>query len=62
MEPTEGLENADAELQDWAEGQDVEWALHGDQWDAWYESCVSDPQTEPDPSGWRTDILHLLAD
>jgi hypothetical protein len=49
VEPTEGLENANAELQDWAEPQGVEWAMHGDQWDARYESYLSDSQTEPDP-------------
>ena len=36
--------------------------MHGDHWDARYESYVSDPQTEPDPSGWRTDIPYRLAD
>ena len=36
--------------------------MHGDPWDARYESYLSDPQTEPDPSGWRTDILYLHAD
>jgi hypothetical protein len=62
VEPTEGLENANAELQDWAEGQGVEWAMHGDRWDARYESYLSDPQTEPDPSDRRAEILYLLAD
>ena len=62
VEQTEGLENANAELADWAEGQGVEWAMHGDRWDARYESYLSDAQTEPDPSGWRTDILYRLAD
>jgi effector-binding domain-containing protein len=60
--PFDGLENANAELQDWAEGQGVEWAMHGDHWDARYESYLSDPQTEPDPSAWRTDILYRVAD
>ena len=36
--------------------------MHGDHLDARYESYLSDPQTEPDPSSWRTDVLYLLAD
>lgn len=60
--PYDGLLDANTELQGWAEQQGLEWALDGDRWLGRFESYLSDPQTEPDPSAWRTDILYLLAD
>jgi len=60
--PYDGLMDANGELQEWAEQQGLRWAMHGERWDGRYESYLSDPQTEPDASGWRTDILFLLAD
>ena len=58
----EGLREANAALQEWAESQGLTWAMHGDRWDARFESYLSDPETEPDPALWRTDIVYLLAD
>jgi effector-binding domain-containing protein len=60
--PYDGLLDANTELQDWGEQQGVTWAVEGDRWLGRFESYLSDPQTEPDPSGWRTDILYLIAD
>src|SRR5262245_22255601 len=41
--PYDGLLDANAELQDWAAAHGVTWAMHGDRWDARYESYMSDP-------------------
>ena len=60
--PYDGLLDANATLQEWAESQGSTWAMHGDRWDARFESYLSDPQTEPDPARWRTEIVYLLAD
>lgn len=60
--PYDGLLDANAELQDWGERQGLRWAMRGDRWDARFESYLTDPQTEPDPARWRTDILYLVSD
>ena len=60
--PYDGLLEANAELQAWAESQGLTWAVHGERWDARFESYVSDPLIEPDPARWQTEIVYLLSD
>jgi len=60
--PYERLLGANAELQEWARSQGLVWAVHGDRWDARFESYLSDPLVEPDPARWQTEIVYLLAD
>jgi effector-binding domain-containing protein len=60
--PYDGLLEANAELQAWAESQGLTWAVHGERWDARFESYVSDPLIEPDPARLQTEIVYLLAD
>jgi effector-binding domain-containing protein len=60
--PYEGLQGANAQLQEWAQSQGLTWAMHGDRWDARFESYLTDPLIEPDPARWQTEIVCLLAD
>ena len=60
--PYDGLLEANAALQGWAESQGLTWAMHGERWDARFESYVSDPLIEPDPTRLETEIVYLLAD
>jgi effector-binding domain-containing protein len=62
----DGLVDANAALQVWAEREGLRWAVLetpvGDRWDARLEIYLTDPQAEPDPARWRTEITYLLAD
>jgi effector-binding domain-containing protein len=62
----DGLVDANAALQIWAEREGLRWAVLetpvGDRWDARLEIYLTDPQAEPDPARWRTEITYLLAE
>ena len=64
--PYDGLQDANEALQRWADEQALRWAVRdapeGERWDARFESYVTDPSSEPDPTRLRTDIAYLLAD
>jgi effector-binding domain-containing protein len=63
--PYDGLRAANAALIEWADGRGVRW----DRWDdpqadafrARYESYVTDPVEEPDPSKWVTEVAIKVA-
>ena len=55
---------ANRALQDWAEQQGVSfdsWDTgHGSGWRSRFESYITDPSTEPDPSKWEVEIAYLI--
>jgi effector-binding domain-containing protein len=63
-----GVQNgipANAALQEWAAGQGITWQKwptdKGEAWRARIESFLSDPDTEPDPAKWQTEVAYLVA-
>ncbi len=64
--PFDTLADANAELQAWAAREGLRWAAVetpiGDRWDARLEIYLTDPEAEPDPATWRTEVAYLLAD
>jgi hypothetical protein len=63
-----GVENgiaANAALQEWAARQGIVWQKwateRGDGWGARIEWFLSDPETEPDPAKWETELAYLVA-
>jgi len=63
--PYDGLQDANAELQRWAEEQGLRWEMQetpdGDRFQARFELYLTDPQARPDPAKWETEIAYLLA-
>jgi DNA gyrase inhibitor GyrI len=61
-----GLVAANAELQAWAGAEGLRFdqspTERGDAFGARVESYETDPEEEPDPSKWRTDVAYRLAD
>jgi effector-binding domain-containing protein len=61
----DGLVGANAALQDWADEQGLEWAMQetedGEVWASRLELYPNDPDTEPDPDKWETEVTYLLA-
>lgn len=62
--PYDQLIAANKALQDWAEQQSVSfdsWDTgHGSGWRSRFESYITDPSTEPDPSKWQTEVAYLI--
>jgi effector-binding domain-containing protein len=62
----DGLENATAELLQWAETQDLRWDMHdspgGERWGCRIEIYHTDPLEQPDMNAWRTELAFRLAD
>jgi effector-binding domain-containing protein len=62
----DGLENATAELLQWAETQGLRWDMNdspvGERWGCRLEICHSDPIEDPDMNTWRTELAFRLAD
>jgi effector-binding domain-containing protein len=62
----DGLENATAELLQWAETQDLRWDMNdspvGERWGCRLEIYHSDPLEQPDMNTWRTELAFRLAD
>lgn len=64
--PPEALAGATAALLDWAAANDLTWDVssssEGDRWGCRLEIQLSDPATQPDTSGWETELAFRLAD
>jgi len=62
----DGLEQATGRLLEWAAAKGLRWDMEqrddGEHWAARLEVYLSDPDTEPDMSAWRTQLLFKLAD
>jgi effector-binding domain-containing protein len=62
----DGLENATAELLQWAETQGLQWDMKdspvGERWGCRLEIYHSDPIEDPDMNTWRTELAFRLAD
>jgi effector-binding domain-containing protein len=62
----DGLENATAELLQWAETQGLPWDMHdspaGERWGCRIEIYHTDPLEQPDMNAWRTELAFRLAD
>lgn len=60
------LEGATAELLEWAQHQNLKFALTfsdgEERWTARLENYYSDPHIEPDMNQWETELAFLLAD
>ena len=63
--PYERIIDTTADLLEWADKKGVTWRSRetekGDAWDARTEFYLSDPQKEPDPAKWRTELAFLTA-
>jgi effector-binding domain-containing protein len=62
----DGLENATAELLQWAETQGLRWDMSnspvGERWGCRLEIYHTDPVEEPHMNAWRTELAFRLAD
>jgi effector-binding domain-containing protein len=62
--PYDQLIAANSALQDWAEQHGASfdsWDTdHGSGWRSRFESYITDPSTESDPSKWETEIAYLI--
>ena len=63
--PYERIIDTTADLLAWADKKGITWRSRetdkGDAWDARTEFYLSDPQKEPDPAKWRTELAFLTA-
>ena len=61
-----GLIPPNAQIQEWGKKQGLTWKMRktkrGDEWVGRVEFYKTDPDKEPDPSKWETEILYLVAD
>ena len=61
-----GLIDANEALQQWARDEGLEWAWseteRGDRFGSRLEVYLTDPNAEPDPEKWETEVTYLLAD
>jgi hypothetical protein len=61
--PYDGLIDANAALQDWAEERSIRWRRdHGSAWGGRVERYLTDPSAEPDSSRWETELAYLVDD
>lgn len=64
--PYDGLVDANAALQRWADDQGLRFAMEeteaGDRFDARVEVYLTDPAKEPDPKRWQTEVAYLLVE
>lgn len=44
----------------WAAAKGIQPAKEHDVWEAMFESYETDPEDEPDPANWRTEIAYLV--
>ena len=60
----EGLIDANAALQQWAQDHGLEFDMtgtpEGSAWGSRFEEYITDPSKEPDPAKWETDVAYLL--
>ena len=63
--PYERIIDTTADLLAWADEKGITWRSRetdkGDAWDARTEFYLTDPQAEPDPAKWRTELAFLTA-
>jgi effector-binding domain-containing protein len=61
--PYDGLIDANATVQDWAEEHNIRWRRdHGSAWGGRVERYLTDPSAEPDSSRWETELAYLIDD
>jgi effector-binding domain-containing protein len=60
--PYDGLLEANATLQRWAQEHGVSWQMDDGRWRGRVEHYLTDPAQEPDPSRWRTELAYLAAE
>jgi effector-binding domain-containing protein len=61
--PYDGLVDANAALQRWAQEQGIRWQIDDASiWGGRIERYLTDPSQEPDPSAWQTELAYLIAD
>ncbi|MBA3777775.1 MAG: GyrI-like domain-containing protein [Chloroflexi bacterium] len=62
----DGLVDANQALQQWAAAQGLPFAMSetqaGHRFESRLEICLKDPDHEPDPAKWETEVAYLLAD
>ena len=58
----DGIAQSHLALVDWAGRQAVPLAKEGDVWGGLFESYLSDPEVEPDPAKWETELAYLVSD
>lgn len=60
--PYDGLLQANAAVQQWANDRGLGWAMDGSTWRGRVEHYLTNPADQPDSSQWRTEVAYLLAD
>lgn len=55
----DGIEESHLALVAWAEEQGIVLAKDGEVWETMFESYQTDPDDEPDPNKWRTELVYL---
>jgi DNA gyrase inhibitor GyrI len=53
------LEEATANLLDWANKNNIQWKMNGERWGGRVEWYYSDPDIEPDMTKWETELAFL---
>lgn len=59
--PPNGLVDANARLLAWAKENGHAFEQQGSRWQGRVEHYLTDPNVEPDPTHWRTEVAYLLA-
>lgn len=60
--PYDGLVQANAALQQWAQERGISWQMDDDsRWRGRVERYLTDPAQQPDPSEWETELAYLAA-
>lgn len=61
-----GLVAPNAHIQEWGKSKGLKWNVrktkHGEEWVGRIEFYKTDPDKEPDPSKWETEILYMVAE
>jgi effector-binding domain-containing protein len=61
-----GLVAPNAQLQEWAKTKGLTWKMNktksGEEWAGRVEFYKTDPDKQPDPGKWETEILYLISD
>jgi effector-binding domain-containing protein len=61
--PYDGLVEANAMLQRWAQERNISWQMDGEStWRGRVERYLTDPSQERDPSTWQTEVAYLAAE
>jgi effector-binding domain-containing protein len=54
------IANSHVALVKWAEEQGIELAKTGQAWEALFESYLTNPEVEPNPEKWQTELAYLV--